>query len=263
MKDKIIQLIEQLEHQYSQYSISERFHEETKIFKKGKTTPLSSWPKAWKTIYTKGYPRLDAIKLSKVFSSKMKTPIKKVLFKRKSTRDFCSKLLTVKELSTLLYFSAGIKSIDNNDWNTSRRFYPSGGARYPLEVYIILYNNTELERGVYHYNVRHHSLEILRKGDCLKSLKKGLDPSWLVDANMAIIITAVFGRNQVKYGDRGYRIIIAESGHLAQNISLIADTLDLGSCALGGYIDYAINEMLDIDGINESVVYAMIVGFPK
>lgn len=263
MKDKIIQLTERLEHQYKPYSLSEQFHEATSISKKIKTTPHSSWPQAWRTIYTKGYPRLGSIKFKKEFSPKIKTAFDRVLFKRKSTRNFKSKLLTTKNLSTLLYFSGGVKSIVNNDWNTSRRFYPSGGARFPLDIYVVLYNNTELEKGIYHYNVKHHSLEILKKGDYLKELQKGLDPPWLVNANMAILITAVFGRNQVKYGDRGYRLILAESGHLAQNVYLVANTLNLGCCAFGGYVDVAINDLLDIDGINESIVYTMVVGFPK
>jgi len=263
MKDKLINLIERLEHQYRPYGSSEQFHEATKIFIKGKTTPVGSWPQSWKTIYTKGYPRLASIKLKKVFSPKMKTSFDQVLYKRKSIRDFKNKLLMTKELSTLLYFSGGVKSMVNNDWNTSRRFYPSGGGRFPLEMYVVLYNNTELEKGIYHYNVKHHTLEILKKGDYLKELQKGLDPPWLKDANMAILITSVFGRNQVKYGDRGYRLILVESGHLAQNIYLVAEALNLGCCALGGYIDFAINDLLDIDGVNESVVYALVVGFPK
>lgn len=263
MNDKAIQLIEALEHQYRPYGSSEKFHDETSLSKKGKTTPLSSWPEAWKTIYTKGYPRLKSIKLTKKFSSKMKSSFDKVLYKRKSTREFKDKRLATKELSTLLYFSGGVKSMINNDWNTSRRFYPSGGARFPLEIYVALYNNTELKKGIYHYNIKHHSLEILKRGDYLTELQKGLDPPWLKDANMAILITSVFGRNQVKYGDRGYRLILAESGHLAQNIYLTAATLDMGCCALGGYIDFAINDLLDIDGINESVIYALVIGYPK
>lgn len=263
MKDKILHRLERLERQYRKYGYSEQYHEATKILKKGKTTPLSSWPQSWKTIYTKGYPRLPAIVLTKQFSPKMKIAFDKVLQKRKSTRDFKSKLLTTKELSTLLYYSGGVKSKINNDWDTSRRFYPSGGARFPLEIYIVLFNNTELEKGIYHYNVRHHSLEILKKGDYLGDLQKGLDPTWLKNANMAVLITAVFGRTLVKYGDRGYRLILNEAGHLAQNIYLVAEALNLGSCALGGYIDFACNDLLDIDGFNESIIYATVVGFPK
>ncbi|MDP2585843.1 MAG: SagB/ThcOx family dehydrogenase [Candidatus Levybacteria bacterium] len=263
MKNKTTQMIKKLEHQYRPYSSSEKFHEVTNMSKKGKTTPESSWPQTWKTIYTKGYPRLNSIKLTKKFSSKIKTPFDQVLYERRSTRDYKSKLLTIKELSTLLYFTSGVKPLINNNWDSSKRFYPSGGGRFPLETYIVLYNNTELKAGIYHYNVRHHSLEILKEGNYLKELQECLAPLWLPDANMAILNTAVFGRNQVKYGDRGYRFILNEAGHLAQNIYLIASALGLGCCALGGYIDSSINDLLDIDGINESAIYATVVGYPK
>ncbi|OGG09383.1 hypothetical protein A2154_01175 [Candidatus Gottesmanbacteria bacterium RBG_16_43_7] len=263
MKDAVIKLIERLEYQYRPYSISERFHDETKITIKGKTTPVSAWPEEWKTIYTKGYPRLDKIRLTRDFSPGIQLSLKRVLTSRRSIREFKNAQLSVKEISTLLYFSGGVKSMVNNDWNSSRRFYPSGGARYPLEIYIVTYRNTQLESGVYHYNVRQHALEVLKRGNYLSELQKGLDPPWLGDANMAILITAVFGRNFVKYGDRGYRLILAESGHLAQNFSLVATALKLGSCALGGYIDYAVNDLLDLDGVNESVIYAIVVGIPK
>lgn len=262
-KDKTIQLVEQLERQYRPYGAAEQFHEATNIYKKGKTTPLASWPQAWRIIYTKGYPRLDSINLTRKFSSSIKTSLDEVLNKRQSRRDFKNKRLTTKDLVTLLYYAGGVKSMIHNDWNTSRRFYPSGGARFPLEIYVVLFNNTELGKGIYHYNVRQHSLEILKQGDYLSELQKGLDPPWLKDANMAILLTSVFGRNQVKYGDRGYRLIFSESGHLAQNFYLVSEALNLGCCALGGYIDYAINELLDIDGVNESVVYALVVGSPK
>jgi len=262
MKDKGVRQIEKIEHQFRPYGWSERFHDATRLEKRGKTTPYSIWPEDWKKIYVKGYPRLDSIPLKKEFSIKMKTPLDQVLRSRKSVREYKRKLLTTKELVTLLFFSGGVKNIPNKDWNFSRRFYPSGGGRYPLEIYVVLYNDTEIDKGVYHYNVKYHSLEILKKGDYLKELQKGLDPSWLLDANMAVLITAVFGRNQVKYGDRGYRHILTEVGHLAQNISLVTVALGLGSCALGGYLDFAINDLLDIDGVNESIVYTMIVGSP-
>jgi len=263
MKDKTIALLEELEHQYRPYGIAEQFHHATDIVVKGKTTPVSSWPEAWKKIYFKGYPRLASIKMGRKFSPKIKTPFDKVLFERTSTREFSEQTLTTQELSTLLYYAGGIKSIVKNNWDLSRRFYPSGGARYPLEIYIVLYHNTELTKGIYHYNVKRHELEVLKKGNYMVQLQKGLDPPWLVEANMAVLVTAVFGRNQTKYGDRGYRLILNEAGHMNQNIYLIASALRLGCCALGGYLDSAINTLLDVDGVNESIVYATIIGHLK
>lgn len=256
-------LISNLELQYRKFSKSENFHNDTKIFEKGKTTPFATWPDSWKKIYTKGYPRLKQIYLEKNYLKLVNKPLKKVLLERATCREFNNDKLTFKNLSALLYYSCGIKPIKDEDFDLSRRFYPSGGARYPLEVYCILYNKNELKNGIYHFNVRRNSLELLKEGNYIKELKKALDPKWMDAANVAIIITSVFGRNQVKYKDRGYRFILQESGHLSQNIHLVATALNLGCCALGGFVDDKVNELLDIDGVNESAVYTLIIGLPK
>jgi SagB-type dehydrogenase family enzyme len=264
MKDNTItEKIESFVRHFKKISLSEDFHNKTKIFDKGKTTPRHTWPESWKSIYIKGYPRLKQIYLDKNLSMKMHSSLNDALYNRKSTRVFDKKILTKNDISTLLFYSAGVKSMKGNDWDSSRRFYPSGGARYPLDIYVVLYNNTEIEKGVYHYNVKRHTLELLKKGNYLNEIKAGLDKKLLKNTNMAILITSVFGRNQIKYGDRGYRFILQESGHLGQNIYLTAAALNIGCCALGGYVDSVINDLLDIDGINESVVYSFIIGFPK
>ncbi len=258
--DQQINDILELEHQYGPYSKSEKFHYDTKIHKKEKGLDYNSWPQTWKTVYTKGYPRLPSVRLTREYSKKAKENLDKVLRNRKSDRAFTKKKLTLCELSTLLYYSAGVKTGISIPWDFSRRFYPSGGARYPLELYIVILNNAELEEGVYHYNVRRHSLEKLKTGLFLKSILEGLNMPWLRSASAVMFITSVFGRNQIKYGDRGYRLIFAEAGHMAQNIYLMCSALGWGCCALGGYADDFINELLDVDGVNESTVYALALG---
>lgn len=264
MKDKVIELITKLEHTYRWYSISEKFHDDTRLTaERKKSLKYEDWPQSWKTVYFKAYPRLPVILLPKSFVKGVKDPLDTVFYKRMSCRSFKGTKLTTRALSTLLFYTGGIQRTYGDDWNLSRRFYASGGARYPLEIYVVLYNNTELPKGIYHYNVKKHALELLKKGDYFTRLQKGLDPPWIGDANMAVLTTSVFGRNQIKYGDRGYRMIMAEAGHMAQNLYLVAGAIGLGCCALGGYIDDEINDMLDVDGANESVVYATIVGTPK
>jgi len=43
--------------------------------------------------------------------------------------------------------------------------YPSAGARYPLEIYVVILNSKEIPEGIYHYNVKWNTLELLEKGD--------------------------------------------------------------------------------------------------
>jgi SagB-type dehydrogenase family enzyme len=73
-------------------------------------------------------------------------------------------------------------------------------------------------------------------------------------------MTDVFWRNQNKYGERGYRYILLEAGHIGQNIYLVSEALGLKCCALGGTRDENLEELVDIDGVTESVVYALAVG---
>lgn len=262
--DDVNQKIDKLEHEYRPYSISEEFHDKTRLREGGKARPYSEWPPSWIEIDFKGYPRLQSISLGEVSNHIMNSSLGAALQGRVSTRAYdATKPLTTELLSTLLFYSAGIKSKAGNDWNTSRRFYPSGGARYVLEVYPVIFGPSELKKGVYHYNVKKHALEVLKLGNYLPQIKRTLEPTWIKDASMILFVTAVFGRNQVKYGDRGYRHILVENGHMAQNVYLNATALGLGCSALGGYADDRINNLLDVDGVNESVINTLVVGFPR
>jgi SagB-type dehydrogenase family enzyme len=256
--------VDRLEHEYRFYSRSEEFHDRTRLKKRGKAQPVERWPKTWLTINFKGYPRLEAISLAAPKAAGMNNGLSQVLRARVSTRTYDHNAhLTMRQLSTLLYFAAGIKSKPDTNWDQSRRFYPSGGARYPLEVYPVIFGGADVPPGVYHYNVKHQLLEVLKRGNYLRVVRRALEPEWLRDASMVLFVSAVFGRNQVKYGDRGYRHILTENGHLAQNIYLVSTALGLGCSALGGYADNIVNNLLDIDGVNESVINAIVVGFPK
>lgn len=84
----------------------------------------------------------------------------------------------------------------------------------------------------------------------------------LFDASLIIFIATLFERMLLKYGERGYRFILMEVGFVSQNISLICEALDLGSCMIGGFLDDEVNKFLEIDGLSESVLNVIIVGEP-
>jgi SagB-type dehydrogenase family enzyme len=107
--------------------------------------------------------------------------------------------------------------------------------------------------------VKKHSIEKLvefRKSD----IPKITNINWLKTSGAIVVITAVFERNTVKYGSRGYRHILTEVGHLAQNLYLVGTSLNLNVCAIGGYLDDNLNQMLDVDGVNETVVSVLGIG---
>lgn len=66
----------------------------------------------------------------------------------------------------------------------------------------------------------------------------------------------------IKYGDRGYQYIMFEAGHCAQNMNLMAAGLGLGTPNLGGFFDFDLATLLDIDIEHELPLYSMVLGIP-
>ena len=233
----------------------QEFHAITKQESFLRNNPTSSiLPKGRTTIYYKEYPRLDKIVLPDPHP--YNKTIFSVLSQRKSTQGFSKKQLTLEEISNLLFYSAGERN--SSEPHFSRRFYPSAGALYPLEIYILSLN-TELSQGTYHYNVKSHSLEILSQK--ILSFKESIfNYKWIFTAAMFIVMTGVFQRNVIKYGDRGYRHILVEAGHVAQNFYLNAAAENIAISSIGGYRDDDLNKMLDVDGIEESAIYVLAIG---
>ncbi len=143
-----------------------------------------------------------------------------------------------------------------------RRAQPSGGARFPIEVYPIVFRSGEdLKSGLYHYNVKAHKLDVLWDREFQdQELDQLFTYPWAKDAGLALIMTAVFWRTQNKYRERGYRFVLLEAGHIGQNVYLIAGALGLKCCALAGTRDENLEKLIDIDGVTESAVYALAIG---
>lgn len=235
--------------------IWEKFHQKTKFTNFNKDLlERKNWPKQWKTVYFKGYSRLEQIILPKPELDKF--PLIEALKNRKSSRKFSKIPLNLSKLGTLLFYSAGLKK-NIQPWYASR-FYPSGGSRYPLEIYCIVLN-ADLPRGIYHYYIKSHSLEKLLIFEYF-NLNKYFNQNWLKNTGVIILITAVFNRMTIKYGNRGYRHIMIEAGHIGQNLYLNSVALKINCCAIGGYLDDKLNQLLDIEGIKESIIYALAIG---
>ncbi len=238
-------------------SLSAQYHRKTKIEKYLPKTPKKEWPKAWTKVFYKGYPRFPAFTLPKPSNLK-KTLLKDAFVLRESERNFSNEPLEKQVLGDILYYSAGERKIGNK----KRRFYPSAGARYPLEVYPLVLNVNDLPNGVYHYYVRKHALELLWEKKISRNyLKKNLsEQGWLAQSAVLLVISAIFWRNQIKYGERGYRYILVDLGHLCQNVYLASAAWGVGCCSVGGFIDDGFNKLLDLDGWRESAIIVIALG---
>jgi SagB-type dehydrogenase family enzyme len=77
------------------------------------------------------------------------------------------------------------------------------------------------------------------------------------------IWTAVFARAKWKYGQRAYRYVYLDAGHIAQNFALSATSVGLASCQIGAFFDDEVNKVIGIDGVDESVLYLSVAGHPN
>ncbi len=181
---------------------------------------------------------------------------------RRSRRDFTDGPMALEELSTLLELSVGLtgKMGADND-PVPLRAFPSAGGLYPLETYVFALNMTDLPSGLYHYNVRKHGLEGIVRADFRDSLYRNcMKQDFIKSASMVILMSAVFERSTIKYGQRGYRFALLDAGHAAQNMYLVATALNLGVVAIGGFCDDELNDILSIDGVHESALYLVAFG---
>jgi SagB-type dehydrogenase family enzyme len=184
---------------------------------------------------------------------------------RLSCRRFACAEVSLQALATLLYWSYGKLSIDHpNGIEMVVRPVPSGGGLYPLELYILVQRVNGLAPGVYHYNVLSHLLERLDEGALPPGLLSGLFMSQPCVAQSAfqLVISAVFARSLWKYRDRGYRYLLFEAGHAAQNCNLVAAALGLGSLNLGGFSDADLAALLRLEIEEEAPLYAVALGQP-
>src|SRR5262249_19772071 len=113
----------------------------------------------------------------------VRAPIGPVIRSRRSVRGYSGKIVTLKELSTILYHGAGISGrielentpdtvtlgeSDHIDWRTSI----SGGALYPIDLFVLSLNVGQLNSGAYRYIPKHHALKPIGSPELPANLRR-------------------------------------------------------------------------------------------
>jgi SagB-type dehydrogenase family enzyme len=146
------------------------------------------------------------------------------------------------------------------------RFVPSGGALYPLDLYLVARLVEGLPSGVYQLDPLRRTLvsPFGRTGaERLERFQRAA-PSLMApiaaNASATILVTASFERARYKYGLRGYRLSLLEAGHVVQNAALAASALGLSALGWVGFVDHELDDLLDLDGVTQSTLYAFSFG---
>lgn len=178
---------------------------------------------------------------------------------RRSVRKYSNKPMTIAELGYLLWSTQGIKSKNER---ATLRTVPSAGARHPFHTYLLVNNVQGLKPGIYRYNALSHTLVTfnLEEGIADRVVAACLGQPFAGTSNVTFIWSVDIYRCSYRYGERAYRYVHLDAGHVCQNLYLAAEAIDSGVCAIAAYDDDVINELLGLDGENEFVIYVCPVG---
>ena len=134
---------------------------------------------------------------------------------------------------------------------------------FPLEVYLLVRNVDRLRPGIYHFDPNEHCLDLISRKNPFAELVRATYVGELAQAALALALTGVSSKSRAKYGERGYRFMLLEAGHAAQNFLLCATALGLSAFTIGGFIDDDLDRLLEIDGFEETSLYLMAAGRPR
>lgn len=179
---------------------------------------------------------------------------------RRSLRVYKNDPITLEELTFLLWCAQGVKEIRVG--KATLRNVPSAGARHAFEVYFYAHNVKGLPKGLYRYIAIENKLIEISSEEGLeeKLVEALLGQSFVAKGAVTFILAAETYRMYWRYGERGYRYLHLDAGHVAQNIYLASEAVDCGTCAIAAFEDDDLNKLLKLDGKEQFAIYAAAVG---
>ena len=182
--------------------------------------------------------------------------------KRRSLRLYSGDSLTIEELTYLLWCTQGVK--ESTSQRTVRNV-PSAGARHCLETYLLINNVESIRKGLYRYLALENKLAIISLEDNIedKITNACLGQKMVKTGAVTFIWVAISERMTWRYGERGYRYMYLDAGHVCQNLYLAAENINSGACAIAAYEDDELNKILSIDGEEQFVIYLASLGKKK
>ena len=165
-------------------------------------------------------------------------------------------------LARVLHYSTGITKKIKYRWGELLfRAAACTGALYHIELYVVCGDLPGLDGGVYHYEPHRMALTRLRRGDYRHILIEatGNEPA-MAEAPATLVYTDVFWRNACKYQAREYRHAFWDSGTILSHSLALASAQGLAARVVAGFVDEAVNGLLDIDTRREAAVALLTLG---
>ncbi|MGC8230916.1 SagB/ThcOx family dehydrogenase [Pseudobacillus badius] len=180
-----------------------------------------------------------------------------VIENRRSIGRFQGSSVSLEQLSTVLQKSYGLVERPEGP----RRPIPSGGALYPLDLFVIVNKVDALEKGIYHFDPYRKGLTKLGEYSEQGFMEIMLQEESVQGFSFSVVVSASFWRSRFKYGHRSYRFVFLEAGHVMQNMILLATALNINSRPYGGFIDDELMKMIGgYNGVDDAPIYTLVAG---
>lgn len=199
----------------------------------------------------------------------MKKDILEILYKRKSSRVYTQKQVSLLELSYLLWATQGVKAVRGQNYATIRTV-ACGGARHEFECYLAVRQVEGLKPGYYHYMPDRHAVELIKEFDLSDEVQEELwkkeiseslcGQNWSWKANVIFYYSVIPYRAEWRYGIWAHRTALIDAGHITQNLYVACSSLELGACAIASVDTETANQMFGMDGREEFIFYAATMG---
>jgi SagB-type dehydrogenase family enzyme len=200
-----------------------------------------------------GYPRWPLERVR----PRLLASLDRALQGRRSARSLGAGLPSRRQLSRLLLFAHGVNA------SRERGPVPSAGGLQALELYLVTLTPAWLPPGLYHYDRAGHHLGQLAAGAELADWSERVPALNLVAGGALLWVLVGDGaRVEQKYGERGYRFLLLEAGHLLQNLCLLSASLGLATVPLGGYLEGEVARAFGLPP-TDVVLYLGVCGSPS
>ncbi len=209
----------------------------------------------------KDYPDAESVKLDPV-TELADIGVASASIAYRLPPGFSQASLGFADLGALLFYANGVtERRDDVSPPKLLRAAPSAGALYASELYVIARNVAELDRGVYYYDVRSHTLARVADAPSDGALADIFDlASPELHAPAYVAVSSVFDRYQWKYANRGYRYALVDTGHIGENLRLASTVLQVRERPLRAFADDSLNRALGLDGAREAVCAVHALG---
>jgi SagB-type dehydrogenase family enzyme len=180
------------------------------------------------------------------------------IIKRRSTRAYTGEDLSLEALRLLLDFTYHPEHYQNQDLDPHPDYFDLS----LVQTFVAVSGVTGLEEGCYYYAPESEELRQIRFKNFRQELHYlCLGQDLARDAAVVIFHTVNLLAAITKWGDRAYRYLHMDAGHLGQRLNLAAIHLNIGVSGIGGFFDDRVNEVLGIPP-EEAVLYITTLGSP-